>query len=151
MTDDELPKQSPAAAARSTIAGRFATAGMPAEKSEDFGESTKRLLRRMAPDKVGAAAVIVLAVVSVTFAVLGPKILGNATDIVFRGIFSEGGVDFPALHRTLGLVLALYVASATLAWLQSAAEMKLASRLFAHEVPATGVSDRSATPATAAA
>ena len=119
MTDDDLPKQSPAAAARSTIAGRFATAGMPAEKSEDFAGSTKRLLRRMAPDKLGASAVIVLAVVSVTFSVLGPKILGHATDIIFRGIFLEGGVDFPALHRTLGLVLGLYVASATLAWLQS--------------------------------
>ena len=119
MSDDDLPKQSPAAAARSTIAGRFATAGMPAEKSEDFGESTKRLLRRMAPDKVGATAVIVLAVVSVTASVLGPKILGRATDIVFRGIFGEGGVDFAALNRTLALVLALYVASATLSWLQS--------------------------------
>ncbi|MEZ5179507.1 MAG: ABC transporter ATP-binding protein [Acidimicrobiales bacterium] len=119
MTDDDLPKQSPAAAARSTIAGRFATAGMPAEKSENFGESTKRLLRRMRPDALGASAVLVLAVISVTCSVFGPKILGHATDIIFRGIFLEGGVDFDALRRTLLLVLALYVTSATLAWLQS--------------------------------
>ena len=119
MSEKDAPALSPQAAARSTIAGRFATAGMPAEKSENFGESAKRLAKRMAPDGVFAVAVLVLAVVSVSLSVIGPKILGRATDIVVHGLFSPTGIDTNHLHRVLLLALVVYVTSATLSWLQS--------------------------------
>jgi len=119
MTDKNAPALSPQAAARSTIAGRFATAGMPAEKSENFGKSAKRLARRMAPDGVFAVAVLVLAVVSVSLSVIGPKILGRATDVIVHGLFAPGGIDTKRLHHVLFIALAVYVVSATLSWLQS--------------------------------
>ncbi len=69
--------------------GPFGNMGMPAEKSLDFGPSAKRLIGRMAPQRVGVIAVIALAIVSVTLAVLGPKILGRATDLIFSGVISK--------------------------------------------------------------
>jgi ATP-binding cassette subfamily B protein len=61
------------------------TAGMPAEKSMDFGPSAKRLLRRLGPQRWLVALVVGLAVGSVALTVLGPRILGRATDVIFRG------------------------------------------------------------------
>ena len=59
--------------------------GMPAEKSLNFGPSLKRLLRRMRGERTGLVLVFLLAVGSVAFAVIGPKILGNATNIIYDG------------------------------------------------------------------
>lgn len=69
--------------------GPFGGAGMPAEKSLNFGPSAKRLLGRLRPFRVGVIVVILLSVISVTFTVLGPKILGRATDIIFSGLISR--------------------------------------------------------------
>ena len=63
--------------------------GMPAEKSLDFGPSARRLFARLHPHRVSVGVVITLAVVSVVFTVLGPKILGKATDVVFSGVVSR--------------------------------------------------------------
>jgi ATP-binding cassette subfamily B multidrug efflux pump len=63
--------------------------GMPTEKSMTFWPSAKRLLGRLRPHRVAVAAVVLLSVVSVTLAVLGPKLLGQATNIIFEGIISK--------------------------------------------------------------
>jgi ATP-binding cassette, subfamily B, multidrug efflux pump len=63
--------------------------GMPAEKSKDFRASFGRLLARLRPEAPLIALVFVLAIISVTFAVIGPKILGNATNIIFQGAISK--------------------------------------------------------------
>jgi len=62
------------------------SAGMPAEKSMDFGPSAGRLIGRLAPERVRVVAVITLAVLSVGLTVLGPRILGWATDLIFSGV-----------------------------------------------------------------
>ena len=103
-------------------AGRMAMAGMPVERSENFGESTRRLIRRLRPERAGAITVIFFAVISVSMSVVGPKILGRATNIVFdglRGKNGRAGIDFGTLHRVLLLAAGLYIASAALQWLQS--------------------------------
>src|SRR4051812_14283499 len=69
--------------------GPFGGMGMPAEKSMTFGPSAKRLLGRLRPHRAGVVAVVLLSVVSVTFAVVGPKLLGEATNIIFSGIISK--------------------------------------------------------------
>ena len=66
---------------------------MVGQKAMTFGPSAKRLIRRMAPEKVKAVAVISLAVVSVVLAAFGPKILGHATDLIFAGFAGEGFPD----------------------------------------------------------
>jgi ATP-binding cassette subfamily B multidrug efflux pump len=67
--------------------------GMPAEKAMRFGPSAKRLLGRLAPDRVGVAVVLALGVISVVLTVLGPRLLGEATNLVFAGALSK---DLPA-------------------------------------------------------
>ncbi len=118
---DEAPQRMDPAALRAAGPGpaRMASAGMPAEKSKDFGASSKRLLQRLRTERLGVIAVVVLAVTSVLLAVLGPRILGHGTDIVFRGLRSGKGIDFAALHRTLLLVLVMFMASGALQYLQS--------------------------------
>ncbi len=63
--------------------------GMPAEKSLNFGPSAKRLLGRLRPYRVGVVVVIALSVVSVTLSVLGPKLLGVGTNLIFAGLISR--------------------------------------------------------------
>jgi len=62
---------------------------MPAEKSKDFRGSFLRLLGELRPERPWIVLVMLLAIVSVTFAVIGPKILGNATNILFAGVVGK--------------------------------------------------------------
>ena len=117
--NSSAPRKSPAAEARSGIAGRFGAAGMPAERSRDFRGALRRLLATMRPERVRALAVIVLAVMSVTLTVLGPRLLGEATNVIVDGVSSGDGVDFDRLHRILLGVGALYIASASMAFAQA--------------------------------
>jgi ATP-binding cassette subfamily B protein len=63
--------------------------GMVGQKSMSFGPSAKRLIRRLRPDRAKVIGVVGLAVVSVGLAVLGPKILGKATNLIFAGLFGK--------------------------------------------------------------
>lgn len=69
--------------------GPFGGANMPAEKAMNFGPSARRLLGRLRPESLGLVFVVLLAVVSVTFNVLGPKLLGEGTNIVVAGFVSK--------------------------------------------------------------
>ncbi|PPF88781.1 multidrug ABC transporter ATP-binding protein [Subtercola sp. Z020] len=69
--------------------GPFGGTGMPAEKSKSFGPSAKRLVGRLRPERMLIGVVALLAVISVTLSVLGPKMLGTATNIIFAGILSK--------------------------------------------------------------
>jgi ATP-binding cassette subfamily B protein len=93
MSSTDTPKKVvPArlpAAGRRTGGPPWMSAGMPAEKSMDFWPSAKRLIRRLSPYRVRLTTIISLAVVSVTLAVIGPKVLGHATDIIFAGVLGR--------------------------------------------------------------
>ncbi|HEY3141125.1 MAG TPA: ABC transporter ATP-binding protein [Acidimicrobiales bacterium] len=90
--------------------------GMPGESSRDFRSASRRLLSRLRQDRVSVGIVLVLAVLGVALTVVGPKILGHATDIVIRGILSPQGIDFADLHRVLLMALGLFVASSLLSY-----------------------------------
>jgi len=110
-------------------AGRMASMGMPAEKSKDFGGSSRRLLAQLRPERFGAIMGVVLALGSVTLSVLGPRILGHGTDIIFKGLINRDvGIDFHALRNVLLGVVVLYIASATLSLLQSFTLAKVVQR-----------------------
>ncbi len=115
--DDEVVRPPDARPAASP--GPMRAIGMPAEKSKDFGGSTKRLLARMRVERARSIAVLVFALFSVTLTVLGPKILGHATDLIFDAVRSGQPIDFPELRGVLLTVLALYVGAAGLSYLQS--------------------------------
>jgi ATP-binding cassette subfamily B multidrug efflux pump len=63
--------------------------GIPGDKSMNFLPSAKRLLRRLRPHRIQVGGVILLAIASVGLSVLGPKILGRATDIIFAGAIGK--------------------------------------------------------------
>ena len=69
-------------------AGMMMQMGAPA-KSKDFRTSLRRLLARLRPEWPRLVLVLVLATVSVTFTILGPRILGHATNVLFEGVVDK--------------------------------------------------------------
>jgi ATP-binding cassette subfamily B multidrug efflux pump len=63
-------------------------AGRSTEKSLDFRGSSRRLLSTLRPQRLLVAASLALAMVSVTLSVLGPKLLGDATNLIFSGFIA---------------------------------------------------------------
>ena len=88
MSDTETETETRVPARPPRGGGPFGGAGMPAEKSMNFGPSAKRLMKRLQPEWLPLVAVTILAVISVTFSVIGPRILGDATNIIFEGAIS---------------------------------------------------------------
>lgn len=64
-------------------------AAMPVAKAKNFRDSGKRLLGLLKPHQVMIGIVIALGVISVIFNILGPKLLGNATTLLFTGVISK--------------------------------------------------------------
>src|SRR5438093_8288204 len=69
--------------------GGFMGMGMPVEKSKDFRGTFRRLVARLRPERVTIAIVAVLASASVVFSVIGPKLIGNATNVIFEGVIGK--------------------------------------------------------------
>jgi ABC-type multidrug transport system, ATPase and permease components len=63
--------------------------GMPAEKPAQFGPSARRLLHRLAPERLGLLGVLAFGVVSAALSAVGPLILGHGTDIIFAGVLGR--------------------------------------------------------------
>jgi ATP-binding cassette subfamily B protein len=93
--------------------------GMPTERSEDFGTTLRRLGEILGKERWKMFVVFVLTVTSVVLIVLGPRLLGQATDIIVQGLRSPDGIDFGELHRKLVFVAALYGTSWALAYSQA--------------------------------
>jgi ATP-binding cassette subfamily B protein len=110
--------QTPARPPQRGHGGPFGGMNLPAEKAKDFTGSARRLAGLLGPERVGIAAVIVLGAASVALSVTGPKILGNATTVIFEGFRSPAGIDFTRLHTILFWVMGIYVGAALLGWVQ---------------------------------
>lgn len=76
----------------------------PPAKSKDFRGTSRRLLGRLRPEAPKIALVFVLAVTSVTLAIVGPRVLGHATNVLFGGVVGKqlpGGVTQQQVIATL--------------------------------------------------
>ncbi|MER6683383.1 ABC transporter ATP-binding protein [Streptomyces olivaceoviridis] len=73
--------------------GRMMAGGGPDQRSMDFKGSGKRLVAQFKPERLTIYGLLLCVVISVSLSVIGPKILGRATDLVFAGIV---GRQFPA-------------------------------------------------------
>ena len=95
----------------------------PGEKPKDFGGTMRKLLHYMGTYRVGLIAAVALAMASVLFSVVGPKVLGGATTEVIRGAQAAaagtGGIDFGKIGRILIGLLCIYLASAAASGVQS--------------------------------
>ncbi|MFC0675104.1 ABC transporter ATP-binding protein [Brachybacterium hainanense] len=61
----------------------------PGQRSKNFWPSTKRLVREMGPEGKYMVGAILLGVISVILSVVGPRILGRATDLIFSGLIAK--------------------------------------------------------------
>jgi len=101
--------------------GRWGAFGMPAEKTANFKQSVKRMVAMLRRERLGLVATFGLALVSVVLYVIGPKVLGRATDVIFDGLRHGGpsAINFASLHRILYFVLGVYAVASLLGYLQS--------------------------------
>lgn len=73
--------------------GPFAGMNVPAEKAMNFWPSAKRLLGRLRPERAWLLLVFTTAVAGVALSVIGPRLLGEGTNLIFAGVVSR---DVPA-------------------------------------------------------
>lgn len=108
---------------RQTI-GKIGPVGLaPTEKAQDFKGTTKKLVKDyLANYKLAITIVLVFAVGSTIFTIVGPKILGNATTEIYNGIVSKLsggiGIDFEKIVMILLTLLSLYIISALFSFIQ---------------------------------
>ena len=118
---DDIDHDGPAGPNRQPGQRQMPHFGMPLEKAQTFKQSALRLLAVVRRDGSVYVGVVLLAVISVGLAVLGPKALGAATDVIFNSLRHGGPshIDFGQLHQKLMLVALLYIGSSALQYLNS--------------------------------
>ena len=84
---NERPKFGPQRRGRGPMGGHMG--GGAGEKAINFLPSLKRLVGYLGPQKVAVTIVVIVAALGVTFNVLGPKVLGKATDVIFAGVVGK--------------------------------------------------------------
>ena len=110
LDDDKKLLATAGTQARRAAFGPGGGIGIPAEKSERFGDTVRRLGELLGRERLRLVAVLFLVVSSVFLVVLGPKLLGEATNIIVEGASSPNGIDFGALHHQLEIVFVIYLA-----------------------------------------
>ncbi|MEZ0395574.1 MAG: ABC transporter ATP-binding protein [Anaerolineales bacterium] len=96
---------------------------MKGEKARDFRGTMRKLIEYLGRYRLAILASMLIAVASTVFSIVGPKILGRATTKLFEGVLGQitgtgTGIDFEYIGNILLTVLALYVFSALLSYLQ---------------------------------
>ena len=108
--------------------------GQTTEKPKDFKKTTKKLIDNyLSKYKIGLIVVIIFAIGSTIFTIVGPKILGNATTEIFNGIVSKlsggSGIDFGKIGQIAITLLGLYLLSAIFSFIQGFTMTGIAQKL----------------------
>ncbi|WP_188881038.1 ABC transporter ATP-binding protein [Alicyclobacillus cellulosilyticus] len=95
----------------------------PVEKPRDFRGTLWRLMKYFRPHTGRLLFVFVTSVVSTVFGIVSPRLIGNATTLIFQGMMARlhglpGGVDFAGLLRILAWLLGLYLLSSAFGYVQ---------------------------------
>ena len=96
---------------------------MHGEKAKDFKGTFKKLIRYMAKYKFSLIIVMFFAIASTIFSIVGPKILGKATNTLFTGIMGKvtgtgTGIDFGYIQNIMVWLVGLYLISALFSYIQ---------------------------------
>ena len=95
---------------------------MPGEKAKNLKGTAAKLLRYMGRYKFAVLVVVVFAVASTVFGILGPKVLGGATTELFNGLVAKvagaGGIDFGKIWEILLFLICIYAVSAACSLIQ---------------------------------
>ncbi len=109
------------------------------EKPKDFKGTFKKLLKYLMHFKAACVVVVIAALCSTLFNVVGPKILGMATTELFAGVQHKlqgtGGIEFGIIGKILAFTLTIYLASSAFSfiqgWLMTGVSQKICFRLRA--------------------
>ena len=103
------PRMGPGAAAQAAAGAR----------ARDFSGTTRRLLMLIGTMRARAVSIVLLSLFSVVLGVLGPFLLGKATDMIVAGLQAQDGMDFSGIATVLLTVTALQLSSAMANWTQA--------------------------------
>ena len=107
------------------------------EKAKDFKGTMKKLFTYLSEYKIGIFFVMIFAIGSTVFNIIGPKVLSKVTTELFNGLVAKvsgtGGIDFEKIGRILLLLLGIYCISALFnfiqGWLMTGVTQKLCYRM----------------------
>lgn len=126
---DSNQRKGPALGPRGGRGGR----GMPVEKAKDFKGSIKKLVAYLGGYKWGFLLMLVFAIGSTVFAIIGPTILGDAINEIVNGLIDKisggKGINFKALKNILLLLLGLYGISSLLSFIQGIITTEISQRV----------------------
>ena len=96
---------------------------MDKKKEVSFTKTMKRLLDYASGDKLNVLIVLIFSITSTIFAIIGPKIMGNATTEIFNGLISKirdggQGIDFSKLLKIIFILTILYIISTVFSYAQ---------------------------------
>ncbi|SEN57935.1 ABC transporter ATP-binding protein [Paenibacillus sp. OV219] len=98
--------------------------GMPVQKAKDFKGTLRRLTGYLKPYRFSLLIVLLTAVLSTVFSIIGPKIMGKATTKLFEGLMGKikgtpgAEIDFHYIWQILALLGGLYIISAVFGYIQ---------------------------------
>ena len=110
---------------------------MQGEKPQDFKGTLKKFIQYIGKFKAQVLVVMIFAAASTAFAIVGPKIIGNATTKLFEGVIGSisgtgSGIDFKYIGNIILIALGLYAVSALFlyvqGWIMSGVSMKITYR-----------------------
>lgn len=110
---------------------------MPGEKAKDFKGTIGKLFAYMGKYRIALFAVMIFAVGSTIFNIVGPKVLSKVTTELFNGLVAKiggtGGIDFEKIGRILLILLGIYLISALMnfcqGWIMTGITQKLCFRM----------------------
>ena len=106
---------------------------MPGEKARDFRGTMTKLIQYLRVYRISILLVLLIAAISTVFTIVGPKILGQATTLLFEGVMAQlagtGSVDFNSIGNIILTVAALYLVASVFSyaqgWIMSGISMKV--------------------------
>ena len=104
--------------------GPMAGMGMPVQKAKDFRATLRRFLSYLRPHRRALGIIVVAGVIATVLSVVGPKLLGSATTLIFEGYLARrmgvpgAHVDLVAVTRILGQLFVMYLVSGVFQYLQ---------------------------------
>lgn len=109
---------------------------MPGEKAKDFKGTMRKLTSRLSKFKIRFLFVLLFAIGSTVFLIIGPTISGNATTKITEGILSKisggDGIDFEGLAKILIVLVILYVASTVFSFIQGLIMTDISQKVSYH-------------------
>lgn len=106
----------------------------PVQKAKNFKGTTKKLISNyLSKYRFSLLIVLVFAIGSAIFTIVGPKILGNATTEIFNGLMNKlsggSGIDFGKIGQILLTLLVLYIVSSIFSFIQGFTMTNVAQKI----------------------